>query len=47
MGYIAILLGFIVLVALCMLNVNVMIASFAAAFAVTVCAGLPFTDSLV
>lgn len=30
-----------------MLNVNVMIASFAAAFAVTVFAGLPFTDSLV
>ena len=47
MGYIAILIGFFVLVALCMLNVNVMIASFAAAFAVTVCAGLPFTDSLV
>ena len=35
------------MVALCMLNVNVMIASFAAAFAVTVFAGLPFTDSLV
>ncbi|MDD5980618.1 MAG: hypothetical protein PUC27_00515 [Clostridium sp.] len=47
MGYIAILIGFFVLVALCMLNVNVMIASFAAAFAVTVFAGLPFTDSLV
>lgn len=47
MGYIAILIGFVVLVALCMLNVNVMIASFVAAFAVTACAGLPFTESLV
>ena len=47
MGYVAILVGFVFLVVLCLLNVNVMLASFAAALAVTLCAGLPFTDSLV
>lgn len=47
MGYIAVLIGFAVLVILCMLNVHVIIASFAAAVSVTVLAGLPFTESLV
>ena len=47
MGYVSIILGFAVLVALCMLNVNVILASFAAAFTVTIIAGLPFTDTLV
>ncbi len=47
MGYVAILVGFVFLVVLCLLNVNVMLASFAAALAVTLFAGLPFTDSLV
>ncbi|MBQ0072257.1 MAG: hypothetical protein KBS81_10480, partial [Spirochaetales bacterium] len=47
MGYIAILCGFAVLVVLCMLNFNVMVSAFAAAMAVTVLAGLPFTESLV
>lgn len=47
MGYLAIAIGFVVLVVLCMLNVHVMIASFAAAFAVTVIAGLPLTDTLI
>ena len=47
MGYLAIVAGFIILVVLCMMNVNVMISSFAAAFAVTVIAGLPMTDSLI
>lgn len=47
MGYVSIIVGFAVLVALCMLNVNVILASFAAAFTVTINAGLPFTDTLV
>lgn len=47
MGYIAVLIGFAVLVTLCMLNVHIIIASFAAAVSVTVLAGLPFTESLV
>lgn len=47
MGYLAIVVGFVVLVVLCMLNVHVMIASFVAAFAVTVIAGLPIVDSLI
>lgn len=47
MGYLAIVVGFIVLVVLCMLNVHVMIASFVAAFAVTIIAGLPIFDSLI
>lgn len=47
MGYVAVILGFVVLVALCMLDVNVTISAFLAAMAVVVCAGLPFVDSLV
>ncbi len=47
MGYVAIFMGFAVLVVLCMLNVNVMVASFVAAFGVTILAVLPFTESLV
>ena len=47
MGYVSIIVGFAILVALCMLNVNVILASFAAAFTVTIIAGLPFTDTLV
>ena len=47
MGYIAVLIGFAVLVTLCMLNVHIIIASFAAAVSVTVLAGLPFKESLV
>lgn len=47
MGYLAIIVGFAVLVVLCMLNVNVIISSFVAALAVTILAGLPFTESLV
>lgn len=47
MGYFAIIAGFAVLVVLCMFNINVMVAAFAAAMAVTVLAGLPFTESLI
>ncbi|MBQ0072215.1 MAG: GntP family permease, partial [Spirochaetales bacterium] len=47
MGYVAIIAGFAVLVALCMLNVHVMVAAFAGAVAVTVLAGLPFTNSVI
>lgn len=47
MGFLAIIVGFVVLVVLCMMNVHVMIASFAAAFVVTILAGLPITDSLI
>lgn len=47
MGYIAVLVGFIVLVTLCLFNVDVIISAFSAAFIVTVIAGLPFTESLV
>ena len=47
MGYFAIILGFVILVILCMLNINITLASFAAALAVTVVGGLPFTESMV
>ena len=47
MGYLAIVVGFVVLVVLCMLNVHVMISAFAAAFVVTIIAGLPITESLI
>ena len=47
MGYVSIFVGFAVLVALCMLNVNVMVSSFAAAVAVTVLAGLPFGEATI
>lgn len=47
MGYVAILSGFATLVVLCLLNVNVMLAAFTAAFSVTILAGLPITESLV
>ncbi len=47
MGYFAIILGFVILVVLCMLNINITLASFAAALAVTVVGGLPFTESMV
>lgn len=47
MGYVSIVIGFAVLVVLCLLNVNVIISAFAAAAAVTVCAGLPFIESMV
>lgn len=47
MAYLAIFIGFVILVGLCLLNVNVIVSSFAAAVSVTVLAGLPFTDSLV
>ena len=47
MGYFAIFVGFAVLVVLCMLNINAMISAFFAAMAVVLCAGLPFTESLV
>ncbi len=47
MGYVAIFVGFAVLVALCMLNVNVMLSAFIAAVSVTVIGGLPFVDSVV
>lgn len=47
MGYFAIIVGFAVLVVLCMLNINAMISAFFAAMAVVLLAGLPFTDSLV
>ncbi|MCF0137003.1 MAG: GntP family permease [Oscillospiraceae bacterium] len=47
MGYAAILIGFVVLVALCMLNINVIISAYIAAFTVTLVAGLPLADSMV
>ncbi|MBR0040688.1 MAG: GntP family permease [Oscillospiraceae bacterium] len=47
MGHLAIILGFAVLVVLCMLNINIVIASFAAAFVVTVCAGMPFAETMI
>ena len=47
MGYLAIVVGFVVLVVLCMMNVHVMISAFAAAFVVTIIAGLPITESLI
>lgn len=47
MAYLAIFIGFVILIGLCLLNVNVIVSSFAAAVSVTVLAGLPFTDSLV
>lgn len=47
MNYIAMLIGFVVLVLLCMANINVMLSAFAAAFTVTILAGLPVTESLV
>ncbi len=47
MGYLAIIVGFVVLVVLCMMNVHVMISAFAAAFVVTIIAGLPITESLI
>lgn len=47
MGYVAIFVGFAVLVALCMLNVNVMLSAFVAAVSVAVLAGLPFGDSVI
>lgn len=47
MGYVAIFAGFAVLVALCLLNVNVMISAFAAAVSVAVLAGLPFSETVV
>ena len=47
MGYAAIAAGFIVLVLLCLVNINVMIAAFCGAVVVTVMAGLPFTGTLV
>ncbi len=47
MGYLAIALGFIVLVVLCLINVHSALAAFGAAFVVVILAGLPFTDSLI
>lgn len=47
MGYLSILLGFIVLVVLCIKHINVMIAAFAAAATVVFLAGLPITESLI
>lgn len=47
MGYLSILVGFAVMVGLCLLNINVSLSAFAGAFAVTILAGLPFTDTLV
>ena len=47
MGYVAIFIGFALMVALCMFNVNVMLSAFAGALFVTVTAGLPFVDSVI
>lgn len=47
MGYLSILVGFAVMVGLCLLNINVSVSAFAGAFVVTILAGLPFTDTLV
>lgn len=47
MSYIGIILGFVILVAFCLLNIHIVIASFAAALAVTVLARLPFTETMV
>ncbi len=47
MGHAAILIGFIVLIVLCMLNMDIVISSFAAALAVVLIAGLPFTETIV
>ena len=47
MGHLAVFLGFAVLVVLCMLNMNIVIASFVAAFVVTLCGRLPFTETMV
>ena len=47
MSYVAIVVGFAVLVTLCMLNVDIVLSAFTAAFAVTVLGRLPFTESLV
>ncbi len=47
MGYVAIAAGFLVLVLLCLVNINVMIAAFCGAVVVTVLTGLPFTETLV
>lgn len=47
MSYVAIVLGFVILVAFCLLNIHIVIASFVAALAVTVLARLPFTETMV
>lgn len=47
MSYIGIILGFVILVAFCLLNIHIVIASFVAALAVTVLARLPFTETMV
>ena len=47
MGYVAIFIGFALMVALCMFNVNVMLSAFVGALFVTVAAGLPFVDSVI
>ena len=47
MGYLAIIAGFLVLVILCMRNINVMIAAFCSAFTVAILARLPLEEALV
>ena len=47
MGYIAVIVGFVILVALCMLNVNVIFSAFTAAMAVIYLENLPITDSII
>lgn len=47
MGYLAIIVGFAVLVILCMKNVHVIMASFFAALSVALIANLPLEESLI
>lgn len=47
MGYIAIVIGFVVVAGLCLLNFNAVISAFAAAFVVALLSGLSLTESLI
>lgn len=47
MGYAALIIGFLLLAALCLFNINAVVAAFAAAFSVAVLASLPLTEALI
>lgn len=47
MGYIALIVGFLLLATLCLFNINAVISAFAAAVSVVLLASLPLTESLI